>query len=394
MKYISIILVACLMSLCATAQQREKIKKLTIEEFDQAYYKKQAELWKAYVQQHKKDEDAWYNYFLASRYSLRDSGKPYTDTKKEMVKLHEDMQAAIPNSFTYNFTKGWQMGCWDKGAIDYFLKADKIRPNHPQVVYEIMFPLEVFGPKEMRNEYMNKYFNTQTESPELLTANYNMLASLDENAIIFTIGDNDTYPLWLLQEVKGFRKDVLVLNKGMMGIDEYRERLFKEGNIVLPKEVADSLRYGEEEYPSDEKKSAIQNQLVQVLAKYSKRPVYISNTVGEDDALRKNIKDKLYITGLAALYSETRVDNVAIIKRHYENDYLLDYLLVKFRKDEKPIVSKNFDYGYISPFITLYFHFTESGETDKAKRIKKYLDAIAIDLKMEKEMEGYLSKAK
>jgi hypothetical protein len=220
-----------------------------------------------------------------------------------------------------------------------------------------------------------------------------MLASLDENAILFTGGDNDTYPLWLLQEVKGFRKDVLVLNKGLMGVDEYRLRILKEANISLPNEVADSLYYGEEEDPSPEKKSGIESRLVQVLAKYSNRPVYISNTIAEDDVLRKNVKDKLFITGLAALYSETRVDNVAIIKKHYENDYLLDYLLVKFRKDEKPIQSKLFNYGYISPFVTLYNHYMAGGETDKAKRIKKYLDAIAKDLKMEKEMEEYLLKA-
>lgn len=45
------------------------------------------------------------------------------------------------------------------------------------------------------------------------------LASCEPHAILFTYGDNDTYPVWYVQEVEGFRTDVRVINYGLMGAD-------------------------------------------------------------------------------------------------------------------------------------------------------------------------------
>src|SRR5467141_1674103 len=62
---------------------------------------------------------------------------------------------------------------------------------------------------------------------------YNIIASLDSNAILITNGDNDTYPGWILTRIIRYRPDVEIVNRSLLNTGWYPSMIMGEGVPVF-----------------------------------------------------------------------------------------------------------------------------------------------------------------
>lgn len=111
----------------------------------------------------------------------------------------------------------------------------------------------------------------------------NMLVGLDEDALLFTNGDNDTFPLWYIQEVEGYRKDVRVVNLSLLNTSWYIRQL-KENEPRVAIEWSDDQINDLSPIPTKDGWVLVRDIAVQHILKNNARtrPIYFAVTIPPD----------------------------------------------------------------------------------------------------------------
>lgn len=279
------------------------------------YYVVQADLWWQAIEKDSSNEMAWWNYYRACR-NVQGSYNWSADFVRlgPNLRFGEDivvlMEAAIPNTFVYHFVKG-STGGVDPQAGSHLMKAYQMNPDFPGLLASVVTYAISTGNDSLRIEANTRWFENRGFNANWMDFAYNLLQSVAPQGILFTQGDNDSYPVWMLQDVLGIRRDVLVINLDFLLYDGYQKRLF-DGLGLAPFhfEIIDPEVY-EENW---------NNVCIYFLKNYQgSRPVHLSYTVNQEFYAELAETD-MYAQGLCFQYAPKSLPpsrNLELLRRSF-----------------------------------------------------------------------------
>lgn len=317
------------------------------------WYAKQANLWKQELERNPQNPQGWYNYYLATEYSFHEESQA---TKQERLQdIAQRMAAEIPDTFEYYYLANRLEGGKN---IDLLEKAHQLQPDNPEPYYGLITNYKLNGQSKKASELLKRLYVSRDIAPGLIEYNYNVLISTAENALLLTNGDNDTFPAWMLQEVKKVRTDVTILNIHLGQNRDYLTRILAQKEIHL-----------EGTNLPENDRSAFVSQLTHaVVARYPETPVCFALTLRQ--TYLTALQDDLYITGLVYQYSpDTKLDNLALLKKNLERNFRLDYLRFDWYSESyraTQSITVHLNNNYVTPFLMLADHYGTSGEHERA----------------------------
>lgn len=350
------------------APQENKVANPALDVTTTSTLNQQSVSWKEVVKLNPKMANAWLNYYESTRYSF------YSTTSKELTTKEEteldgivgDMEDNVPQSFEYHYVK-YLHGNHDVSQFSHLQKAYELKPDYSAMYDEMVAYYEITGNTQKKKEFCKKMEANNQWPAHAKNFAQNLLRSVPQNGILITHGELDTYPLFVVQDIVGERKDVKVISWELLHSEAYRKKIEKQYNIKIGwKENA---------------KAEVMSKLTSDLAA-AKNSVYIASTFSPE--LLGKIKDKLYITGTALRYSDAEFDNRTELKVNWEKNLRCEYL----KKAINDNYTRRINTNYLPCLILLQQIYTDDGDKEKADAVKSLALKLARDAGKEDQVKS------
>jgi hypothetical protein len=271
------------------------------------------------------------------------------------------------SSFSSEFHKiKYINGNHDVQLFNHLKKAYAINPKDKEVLQLMISFYDIKGDEGRRNKICEELKAVKPFSKETYAYLKNVLNSIPKNGVLITHGSLDTYPLFILKEVDGFRKDVTIVSLDLLQSSVYRERL-REMNFQIPTSSVVDTKFMKSFCELNEK-----------------RNIYLSLTIPKN--YFKEIPSNIYITGLAFKYSKSTISNVLELKNNWAS---FDKSL--FEKETKPNnESIQLISNYLLPLIVLKKQYEKEGYFGDSEAIGAYIQKISRWQNQEQKVQDIL----
>ena len=294
----------------------EEIKSRRQVNYCDEIYVNLARLWKEYFDKYPSEYD-YANWMYAARYA---GDKKYPELLTKGLKKY-------PMNPTLLYLKALEnLGAHnDVEGRKYLERAIALDPHFVDPWFVLVPHYMDAGDEERLDLALRHLLESGVINDEVMDYNYNMLVSLDDDAILITNGDNDTYPGWILTRILKVRPDVTIVNRSLLNSAWYPMYVIEHGlPRFIGKNELDDLRNSVLRDTKDKNASPSpggpfgDTLILKIIesARRAGRPVYLSRTVYPTDKL-KDVTEKGRELGLVTLVTPSQVPYAEQLRKVY-----------------------------------------------------------------------------